>query len=182
MSSYEAFEISQEQAARLQCIAAPYAPTPLDVVREALKLAQVTPNDCVFDLGSGDGRVIRAAAHLGARGYGVELDLARAEQSHELAIREGISGRVDFEHGDLHTVDLSPATLVYLYLMPKSVNALRYKLQCELRPGARVLSHDYRILGWQASRIARLRTKDKARITGKHECLLYLYEVPGAWK
>ncbi|BAU49064.1 RNA methyltransferase [Sulfurifustis variabilis] len=120
----------------------PYVPTPEPVVREMLQLAKVGPNDMVYDLGSGDGRiVIMAAKEFGARGVGVDIDPARIAEARENARRAGVADKVRFVQGNLFDVDLRPATAVTLYLLPSVNLQLKPKLLRELRPGTPVVSH-----------------------------------------
>lgn len=122
----------------------PYFPTPYAVVDAMLRLAQVGPSDVVYDLGCGDGRiVIAAAAKLGARGVGVDVDPLPLIRARRDAARAGTAGRVRFERGDLFEIDLRPATVATLYLSEDLNRRLIPKLRAELRPGARVVSHKY---------------------------------------
>lgn len=126
-----------------------YVPTPTDVVEAMLKVAQVSSRDLVYDLGSGDGRiVIEAARRYGARGVGVELDSALVERARDAARKAGVEDKVSFVQGDLFTTDLSSATVVTLYLSPSINLRLRSKLERELRPGARIVSHRFPIGDW----------------------------------
>ena len=127
----------------------PFVGTPDPVVMEMLRLAKVAKDDLVYDLGSGDGRIVIAAAkHFGARGVGIELERHLVAESDENARRAGVSDRVRFVHGDIFEADLREATVVTLYLFP-AVNArLRPKLLRELRPGTRIVSHMYGIGDW----------------------------------
>lgn len=119
-----------------------YVPTPQAVVDAMLDLAQVTKDDTVYDLGSGDGRiVITAAKKYGARGVGIEIDPALVRTATENAAAAGVADRVRFVTGDLYAADISPATVVTLYLLQSINERLRPKLVRELRPGARVVSH-----------------------------------------
>ena len=119
-----------------------YIPTPQPVVDAMLRLAEVTATDVVYDLGSGDGRiVITAAKKYGARGVGVELDPVLVKQARENAAKAGVSGKVRFVTQDLFKTDLRPATVVTLYLLQSLNERLRPKLVRELRAGARVVSH-----------------------------------------
>jgi len=119
-----------------------YVPTPQPVVEAMLDLAQVKATDVVYDLGSGDGRiVITAAKKYGARGVGVELDPALVKQARENAAAAGVGGRVRFVTQDLFTTDLRQASVVTLYLLQSLNERLRPKLVRELKPGARVVSH-----------------------------------------
>jgi SAM-dependent methyltransferase len=126
-----------------------YVPTPLPVVERMLELARVEKDDVVYDLGSGDGRIpIIAAQRYGARGVGIEINPVWVRDARVAAERLGVADRVSFRIEDLFTTDLREATVVTLYLFP-TVNArLRPKLARELRPGTRVVSHEYRIGDW----------------------------------
>jgi SAM-dependent methyltransferase len=128
---------------------APYVPTPEHVVRRMLNLANVSSDDVVYDLGSGDGRmVILAAKEFGARGVGVEIDPQLVQKARRRARQAGVSHLVDFRQGDLFDTDLGDATVVTLYLWPDMNNRLRPKLRRELDPGDRVVSHSFDIDGW----------------------------------
>jgi len=130
---------------------APYVPTKRDVVQRMLQLAEVSANDVVYDLGSGDGRIlIEAAREYGARGVGIEIDPDLVEKAREAAREAGVADRVEFRQGDLFEADLSDATVVTLYLWPEMNNRLRPKLQRELDPGDRVVSNSFDIDGWEA--------------------------------
>jgi cyclopropane fatty-acyl-phospholipid synthase-like methyltransferase len=123
--------------------------TSYTVVEEMLKLARVKPSDIVFDLGSGDGRIVNMAAmRYGARGVGIELQPYLVEQSRRSARESGISDRVTFITGDIFKADISRATVVMLYLWPSVDRALETKLKRELRPGTRIVSHSFDIGNW----------------------------------
>ena len=127
----------------------PFVSTPHEVVEAMLVLAKVGPNDMVYDLGCGDGRfVIAAAREFGARGVGIDIDPARIAEARAAAQSEGVAERVRFLQQDLFTVDLSPASVVTLFLLPELNDRLAPKLKRELRPGARVVSHRWMIRGW----------------------------------
>lgn len=126
-----------------------YSPTPTAVAEAMLKLARVTPDDVVYDLGSGDGRiVVLAAERFGARGVGVELEPYLIEKSRRLADERKVAGDVKFIEGDLFTADISKATVVTLYLSPSVNRRLEDKLKKELRPGTRIVSHQFGIGDW----------------------------------
>lgn len=129
----------------------PYVPTPMAVVTQMLELARPTADDSLYDLGSGDGRiVITAAARHGTPGVGIELDSGRVAEARQKADSAGVDSLVRFVRGDLFEADVRPATVVTLYLL-SSVNVkLRPKLFRELRPGTRVVSHDFSMREWQA--------------------------------
>lgn len=128
----------------------PYVPTPQNVVDEMLKLANVTKDDVVYDLGSGDGRlVITAVKKFGARrGFGVDIDPDRVAESNVNAKTAGVTDRVQFAAQDLFQTDLKDATVVTLYLLPAVNLRLRPKLLSELRPGTRVVSHAFDMGDW----------------------------------
>ena len=128
----------------------PYVPTPHVVVEEMLRLANVGPNDFVIDLGSGDGRILIAAAKkFGARGVGVDLDPDRIAESVTYAQAAGVTDRVAFHRQDLFKFDIGQATVVTLYLLPSVNMRLRPRLLTELKPGTRVVSHDFHMEDWQ---------------------------------
>ena len=128
----------------------PYVPTPQHVVDEMLKLANVTKDDVVYDLGCGDGRlVITAVKKFGARrGFGVDIDPERIAESNANAKAAGVTDRVKFAVQDLFQTDLKDATVVTLYLLPEVNLRLRPKLLSELRPGTRVVSHSFDMGDW----------------------------------
>ena len=129
---------------------APYVQTPQDLVERMLQIAEVGRNDVVYDLGCGDGRlVITAARKYGARGVGVDFDLNRVKESQANAAKAGVEGLVEFRQQDALTVDVSPATVVTLYLLTSSNLKLRPILTRTLRPGARIVSHQFGMGDWQ---------------------------------
>ena len=128
----------------------PYVPTSMNVVDRMLELAEVTEDDIVYDLGSGDGRiVIRAAEKYGAQGVGIEIDGDLVEEARQNADSAGVADRVAFRQGDLFDADISEATVVTLYLLPTINLRLRPKLFEELAPGTRVVSHDFDMDEWE---------------------------------
>lgn len=136
----------------------PFVPTPMDVVDRMLEMAEVTQKDVVYDLGSGDGRIlIRAAKKYGARGVGIEIDPDLVELSQRNARREGVEHLVEFREQDVFKVDVSPATVVTLYLLPHFNTRLRPILKNQLRAGARVVSHDFNVEGWTPVKIAKMK-------------------------
>jgi predicted RNA methylase len=131
-------------------VLAPYSATPMDVVHRMLAFAGVGPNDVVYDLGSGDGRIVIAAARtFGARGVGIEIDPALIAQARFNAQRAGVESRVTFREQDALTVDVAEATVVTLYLLAASNAKLRPILTRALRPGARIVAHNYPIGDWE---------------------------------
>ena len=133
---------------------APFVATPTPVVRQMLILAELKPGETLYDLGSGDGRtVIMAAKDFGAKSVGVELreDLVKRALSN---IQEfGLEKEAQILQKDIFKVNLSQADVVFLYLTTSANEKVRPKLETELKPGARVISHDYEILGWKPSKI-----------------------------
>jgi ribosomal protein L11 methylase PrmA len=134
---------------------APFVPTPMAVVEKMLEMAAVSEHDVVYDLGCGDGRiVVTAAKKYGARGVGIDLDPQRIAESQERANREGVAKMVRFRQQDVMKADFSEATVVTLYLLPESNEMLRPLLEAQLKPGARVVCHNYEIPGWEEKQAA----------------------------
>lgn len=158
----------------------PYVPTPESVVMAMLQLANVNRNDTVYDLGSGDGRlVITAAQKFGAkRGVGVEINPGLVNRSIENAKQAGVSDRVQFFQQDLFKTDFSEASVVTLYLLPKINLELRPKLLSELKPGSRVVSHAFGMGDWKPDRTETIDDSGRPRLT-------YLWIIPanvaGTW-
>lgn len=128
-----------------------FVPTPMDVVDAMLGVAKVGKNDRLYDLGSGDGRiVITAAKRFGTRGTGIDIDPQRITESNRNADTAGVKNLVEFRQADLFQTDLRDATVVTLYLLPRLNVQLRPKLFAELRPGSRVVSHAFDMGDWAA--------------------------------
>src|SRR5688572_29450910 len=126
-----------------------YIPTPTEVVDAMLKLGETKSTDIVYDLGSGDGRILIAAAQqYGARGVGIEIDPVLVQQATENARAAGVSDQVRFVTADLFDANISDATLVTLYLLEELNERLRPKLLRELKPGTRIVSHRFRMGDW----------------------------------
>jgi len=135
----------------------PYVPTPEVIVERMLRMAKVGKDDVVYDLGCGDGRiVITAASKYGARGVGYDLNPQRITESNANAVKAGVTDRVRFVQGDLFQADLSEATVVTLYLLPDVNLKLRPKLFAELKPGTRVVSHNYGMGDWGPKEVAEI--------------------------
>ena len=146
-----------------------FVPTRESVADEMLKLAGITARDVVYDLGSGDGRILMLAAQkYGARGVGIELDPGLVDLSREVAREGEVADRVTFIEGDLFDADISPATIVTMYLSPGGNARLESKLKQQLRPGTRIVSHQFSIGRWTADRTVR----------GDDGTLLYLWTIP----
>jgi SAM-dependent methyltransferase len=168
-------------------IAGPYVPTPWVIVREMLKLADIRGEDVVYDLGSGDGRlVITAAKRFGARGVGVELQTELVEMARVGAEREGVADRVKFVQGDLFETDIRSASVVMLYLLPRFVTRLVPRFRAELKAGTRIVSHDYPLAPWPPDKELSMDVPEKEMISGTSWTRLYYYVVParvhGAWE
>lgn len=153
----------------------PYLPSTQVAVDEMLRLAGTGPDDLVVDLGSGDGRVVIAAARdFGARGLGIEIDPKLVAESEANARRAGVAGRVAFRRGDVLRADYRAATVVTLYLLPNLVEKLKPRLLAELKPGTRIVAHDYGFAGWKP---------DRSVVVSK---TFHLYVVParvaGRWR
>ena len=156
---------------------APYVPTPADVVDRMLTLARVGPKDVVYDLGSGDGRiVITAAQKFGARGVGVEIDARLFAQAEANARAAGVQDRVRFLLQDALTVDVSDATVVTLYLLSASNVKLRPLLTKQLRKGARIVSHSFAIGDWEPEVV------DSFRDSAGTARTLYLWNFDGQYR
>jgi cyclopropane fatty-acyl-phospholipid synthase-like methyltransferase len=143
------FEVAQGRPfdgaqGRLRAPDVKYVPTPQSAVEAMLELARVTADDIVYDLGSGDGRIpITAAKKYGARGVGIEIDRFYLRDAMDNLAKAGVADRVTFLNQDLFESDISPATVVTLFLLPRLNQQLIPKLKRELRPGTRVLSHQF---------------------------------------
>jgi tRNA G37 N-methylase Trm5 len=150
----------------------PYVPTNEKVVDEMLKVAKVGKNDVLFDLGSGDGRIpITAAKRWGTRGFGVDIDPTRIKEARENATKAGVADKVKFMQQDLFDTDIKSATVVTLYLLPEVNMRLRPKLLADLKPGTRVVSHNYDMGDWKPQQTITVKLPD-----GEHT--VYYWVVP----
>jgi ribosomal protein L11 methylase PrmA len=149
-----AFAFFAADAAAQPVLDVPYVPTPEPVVDAMLKLAQVKRGDVLYDLGSGDGRIVIAAAkRYGIRGTGVDIDPRRIDEANANARKAGVAKLVRFVNRDLFEVDFSEATVVTLYLLPRINLRLRPKLLAELKPGTRIVSHGFDMGDWKPERV-----------------------------
>jgi cyclopropane fatty-acyl-phospholipid synthase-like methyltransferase len=136
----------------------PFVRSTPEVIDRMLELARVQPDDVVYDIGSGDGAIIiRAAKRYGAKGIGIEIDAELVSRARRNAHRENVEHLVEFRAQDAFTVDVSPATVVTLYMLPDFNAKLRPMLERQLKPGARVVSHDYPIEGWVPDKVERVK-------------------------
>ena len=149
-----------------------FEPSPIEIAERMLQLANVTRDDVVYDLGSGDGRiVILAATRHGARGVGVEIDPQLVWFSRQQAKRQQVEHLVTFFHADALTADVSGATVVTLFLTPQANLLLRPNLLRQLRPGSRVVSHEHHMGDWAPERVERVRARSGTVHT------LYLWRI-----
>jgi hypothetical protein len=163
----------------------PFVPTPPGVVVAMLGIAGVGPEDYVIDLGSGDGRIVIAAAkQRGARGIGVEIDGALVGVARREAQREGVAERVEFMEQNLFLTEMGRATVITMYLYPRLMMRLRPRLFAELRPGTRIVSHDFDMEGWRPDARVTVAVPDKPY--GPPSSEVYLWIIPanaaGAWR
>ena len=163
----------------------PYVPTPPSVVARMLALAQVQPGELVIDLGSGDGRlVIAAAKNHGARGVGYEIDKSLVREAEDGAREAGVADRVRFEARDLFEADLSRADVLTLYLLPATNEKLRPKILAEMRPGTRVVAHQFHLGDWVPDTTERVQASEiPSRVHDQR--IVFLWVVParigGRW-
>jgi len=149
----------------------PYVPTPQDIVEKMLELAKVTSDDVVYDLGSGDGRiVITAAQKYGAHAVGVEINPDLYRQSSDRIKELGLTDRAHIMCEDMFDVSLSRATVVTLYLLTSFNEKLRPKLETQLHSGARIVCHDFHIPGWDADKVVDVTSKNGI----PHKLYLYI--------
>ena len=140
----------------------PFVPTPIEVVDKMLEIAEVQKDDVIYDLGSGDGRVvIRAAKKYGARGVGIEMDQSLIDKARTAAEAEGVSHLVEFRAEDALKTNLSPATVVTLYMLPWFNEAMKPNFKKYLKPGSRIVAHDFGIEGWKPDKMEKLPQPEK---------------------
>lgn len=151
----------------------PYVPTKELVVDKMLEMADVKGTDVLWDLGSGDGRIpITAAKRFGTRGVGVDIDPQRVKEANENARKNNVTDKVRFIEEDLFKVDFSEATVVTLYLLPEVNLRLRPKLLESLKPGTRIVSHNYDMGNWQPEKVEVVKTADQ------DDHIVYFWRVP----
>ena len=164
----------------------PYVQTPQNVVERMLQVAHVGPGDYVIDLGSGDGRmVITAAKEYGARGFGVDLDRRLVELANKRAVSAGVADRAAFYERDLYETDLTQASVITIYLLPEVNLMVRPKLLATLKPGTRVVSHDYNMGEWPPDEQMVLDAPDKP-VGRDKKSKVFFWVVPanaaGKWR
>ena len=150
----------------------PYVPTPQEVVEKMLDMAQVKKGDVVYDLGSGDGRiVVTAAKKYGVRAIGFEIDPQRIKESHENIKKAGVEKLVEIRQQDIRTVDLAPASVLTMYLLPEVNMMLRPNIWSQMKAGSRVISHDFDMGDWKPVR------EEHVKDSSGWEHTLYLWRV-----
>jgi SAM-dependent methyltransferase len=150
----------------------PFVRSTPEVIDRMLEMARVTKGDVVYDIGSGDGAIIiRAAKNYGVRGVGIEIDEELVAKARQIAVREKVEHLVEFRAQDAFAVDISPATVVTLYMLPEFNAKLRPILDRQLRPGSRVVSHDYPVEGWVPDKV------DTVKGTFVHDHQVLLFEI-----
>jgi protein-L-isoaspartate O-methyltransferase len=164
----------------------PFITTPPEVVERMLQMAGTRPGDLVIDLGSGDGRIVIAAARkFGARGVGIELDAALVKKSRERAELASVSEHVSFVQGDVLLADISKASVVTAYLLPALMVKLQSRFIDELAPGTRIVSHAFTMAGWAPDRTETVKLRERHPGQGD-ESRLHLWVVPadvrGVWR
>jgi hypothetical protein len=165
----------------------PYVPTPQKVVEAMLDLAAVRSNDFVMDLGSGDGRIVlTAATRHRASGMGVDIDQELVDRANASAKKLGVADRVLFLKQDVNVADFKRATVLTLYLLPGMMSALRPKFLKDLRPGTRIVSHDFDLGEWKPDRTIEVETPEKYDLAGSWTSNVHLWIVPasvhGTWQ
>jgi protein-L-isoaspartate O-methyltransferase len=164
----------------------PFITTPPEVVERMLEMAGTRPGDLVIDLGSGDGRIVIAAAQkFGAQGLGIELDAALVAKSRENARSARLGEKVSFVQGDVLAADISRATVVTAYLLPALMVKLQPRFMDELAPGTRIVSHAFTMAGWAPDRTEIVKLRERHPGQGD-ESRLHLWVVPadvrGVWR
>jgi precorrin-6B methylase 2 len=169
---------AQDKAAKDVVDGGPYVPTPHTIVARMLDLAGTRRGDMLFDLGSGDGRLVIEAARRGARGIGVERDGDLVERARAAAREAGVADRVEFRQADIFEADLRGASVVTMYLLPPMMERLGPKLLAELAPGARVVAHDFPLATWPAAQVLDFDDPEKEAAVFSARTQLFLYVVP----
>lgn len=155
----------------------PYVPTPIPVVRAMLKAARAGPNDVVYDLGCGDGRILIIAVKEFdvKKAVGIEKDEERLKEAHENVVKNNVDDRVVLINDDFFNVNIKEATVVTMFLLTAVNEALKPKLEKELKPGTRIVSHEFRIPGWKPYKVMDIRDENDLShtvylyIKGKHK-------------
>jgi hypothetical protein len=181
------FACSTTFAADVERTGGPYVPTPQAVVDAMLDFGNVGPKDFVIDLGSGDGRIVLTAAQkYNARGMGFDIDPDLVQQSNAEAKKRGIADRASFVTQDVLKAKIEQATIVTLYLLPGMMHTLQAKFMRELKPGTRIVSHDFPFGDWRPDRETTVDVPEKYGTPGQWKSNLFYWVVPaqvqGAWQ
>lgn len=179
--------LSELQGVRGKCVSlnfresssvAPYVPTPLNIVRRMLELVRANSNDILYDLGCGDGRILFSAVEEFnvRKAVGYELNPMMCETVRRKADEKGLKGRIEVINGNFFLADLSPASVITLYLTTSGNTKLKPKLEKELQKGSRVVSHDFPINGWKP---VKSNTKDSFDASSHR---IYLYHIPESYQ
>lgn len=156
----------------------PFVPTPIAVVDKMLELAEIKKGDVLYDLGSGDGRiVIRAAQKYGIRAVGIEVDSLLLAEARKAAQAAGVSHLVQFRAEDALKADISRATVVTLYMLPWFNEAMKPNFKKMLKPGARIVAHDFGIEGWEPDLTVKLPDWEIKAGGRKHQHVLFLWRI-----
>lgn len=161
-----------------------YVPTPMNVVNAILEISRVGPDDFLVDLGSGDGRIsIQAAKRFGTRGFGVEIESHLVRIANDEARKQGVADKVRFETRDLFRTDLGPASVVTAYLLPAVNLRLRPQLFDQLRPGSRIVTHDFDFGDWKPDARLTVDVPDKPYGPPRSELMLWIVPAnfAGSW-
>jgi tRNA G37 N-methylase Trm5 len=162
------YQLAQAQPRRGQAPDVIFVPTPQEVVEEMLRLANVKKGDVLYDLGSGDGRIpVTAAKKFGVRAVGIDIDPERIQEANENAKRNGVTSLVKFRNEDLFQADIHEATVVTLYLLPDLNVKLMPRLMDQLKPGSRIVSHQFDMGNWRPDK--------KVELGGR---TIYLWTIP----
>ena len=155
---------------------APFVPSPVQVIRQMLVLAELRAGEIFCDLGAGDGRtVVMAAKEYGARAVGVELREDLAKKALSTIYEQGLQDRITIVNGDMFNVDLTSADVIFLYLTTSANEKVKPKLENELRHGTRIISHDYEIVGWKPVKVINF---CENQTLGFPSHTIYLYKIP----
>lgn len=181
------FIAAASYAAAQELSTLPYVPTPQVVVDEMLKMAKVSASDYLVDLGSGDGRiVITAAKNFHARGFGVDIEAKLVALANQQAKATGVADKVEFHQRDMFKTNIANASIVALYVLPDFMHKLRSKVLNEVKPGTRIVAHDYDMGDWLPDDRKVLTVPEKIEANGTDKAFIYLWIVPsrvaGTWR
>ncbi len=173
--------LTLSSATTAQDLDVPYVPTPSKVVDRMLEMADVQPSDYVIDLGSGDGRIVIAAAQRGATGHGIDIDPERIAEARENAAQKGVDNRIMFMEANIFDTDFSKASVITMYLLPTVNKKLRPELLDKLEPGTKIVSHSFDMGNWQPDKQENVEIEGKTRT---HNIFYWVIpaKVDGRWQ